>query len=226
MRNILVLAAFGIFVTACSSEGQYQHQFPLKQSQRTLAIEALDASELRNSLESIRAWHETVGSGLNLNPPLSEAAFDREIRKFPCELPTELRELWRWHNGESTNYFVWYHGFLSVQESIDQYQHLTSEPLYRWSPNWIPVFKFQDEWYFVECADESVAATPVILYFTEDEPAYAYVNLTRYMKTMATAMERHVLVWSGDWWADSDTRELAKVHREFNEPANFPYALD
>ena len=117
--------------------------------------------------------------------------------------------MWRWRDGESTDYFVWYHGFLSVQDSIDEYRLLTSEPIFRWATNWIPVFKFQDEWYFVECGNEPVAAAPVVLYFTEDEPGYAYVNLTRYMKTMAMAMERRALAWSGNWRRTGSARNLA-----------------
>ena len=142
-------------------------------------------------------------------------------------MPAELAALWRWHDGEAgTDYFVWYHGLLSLEASVREYRALRFNPLVGWKKNWIPFLRFEGEWYFVECGDEASLASPVLHFFDETGAAYSHTNLTRFMMTMAASMERGVLLWHDGWWQETSVRALADVHGEFNERAEFPYYVD
>jgi hypothetical protein len=230
MRNILyasIVLLAAATIPGCHAEVPVAHPFEISPDARALAVEQADSDLLRASLSSISAWHAQADTGIRLNPPLPQPDYRALAAGFPCPLPGELETLWQWRNGESTDYFGWYHGFLSVQESLEQYRQLRAEPLFGWHENWIPVFQFEDEWYVVECAAPAVAGAPVIHFFTESGPSYAYTNLTRYVQTQAIAMERGVLTWEDSWWSDrDDIGGFAGIHRELNTLAVFPYALE
>jgi cell wall assembly regulator SMI1 len=200
----------------------------VSETQRAQAEAQTDLLRLVAALDEIAAFHTTHQTGLALEPPLSEAELEAAIAVFPCRLPDELKTLWRWHNGETTDYFIWYHRFLSVEAAIAQYQALLAAPVpdwMRWPETWIPVFEFEGEWYAVECGPAAVAGTPVIHYFIEDEPKVAYVNLTQYMATMAAVLRAGAVQWNGNWW-DDDPAALAAIHAQFNPGVPFPYAVD
>ena len=233
--RIITTLLMGVLFISCSNEvsydidsiGRVDHDFSLDDSQWTLANEQADLDELLNSLEAIAAWHVASDTGISFQAPLPDTEYSTLVQEFPCSLPREAEALWRWKDGESTDYFVWYHGFLPMQEAIEQYKYLRSEPIFGWREAWIPMFQFQDEWYFVECTKDPGIGSPVVLYFSESGPSYAYTNLTKYMKTMAVAMDRGALTWEENWWSDDDeVGSLAAIHSELNELASFPYALD
>ena len=227
MLRILSIILVGMLTMSCSDEAPYKHDFSISHSQRALANQQADLVVLRDAAEKIESWHAQAETGILLNAALSDQEYLRLINEFPCSLSQEVQALWKWKNGESTDYFVWYHGFLTLQEAIEQYRYLLSEPIFGWQKNWIPIFQFQDEWYFVECNDNPAAGAPLILYFTESGPSYAYTNLTTYLRTMAAAMDRGVLTWTDSWWSISDNEEdLAAIHDEYNDLASFPYAVE
>ena len=212
---------------SCSSDETYDHDFMIYNSQWDLASQQADLAMLRDAAKKIEAWHAKAQTGIQLNAAVSDQKYLELISEFPCSLPQEVEALWNWKNGESTDYFVWYHGFLSLQEAIEQYRYLLSEPIFGWQENWVPIFQFQDEWNFVTCKIEPTVGAPVIHYFTESGPSYAYTNLTTYLSTMAAAMDRGALTWADGWWSNSDDeKDLAAIHDEFNDAARFPYAIE
>lgn len=227
MLRSLFITSVGLLTMSCSGDESYDHGFAISASQWALANQQADLKLLQDSAKAIESWHAQAKTGILLNSPLSDQQYGELVGEFPCALPQEVQALWKWKNGESTDYFIWYHGFLSLEDAIRQYNYLLSEPIFGWQKNWIPFFQFQDEWYFVECKNEPTAGAPVIHYFTESGPSYAYTNLTMYLATMAEAMDRGVLTWREGWWNDlDDRRKLVAIHDEYNDLAKFPYAIE
>ena len=128
---------------------------PFTEGQREKAEAIFDASVLSTSLEQILAWHQVNQTEIPdaLNPGGNRASILTAFSDLPCQPTEELIQLWEWHNGtqDTPVPFIWYHDFLSVEEAISEYKQLTSNPLVIWDKNWIPIFSFQGEWYFVEC---------------------------------------------------------------------------
>lgn len=214
------------FEDAVSEEPLLEARYPPSRSDWESALQHYDPGRLLVALDSIRDWHSANRTGLSLNPGVDADALADRLDEFPCQVPTELRSLWGWSNGESTDRFVWYHRFLSVSDSVDEYNRLLREPYYDWNSSWIPVLEFQEEWYFVECSDQLVAASPVSKYFIETGPSHNYTNLTALFETMAAAMERQAVSWEEDWWGRDDVSALSDIHAEFNDSGHFPYAVD
>lgn len=188
------------------------------------ARELYSQDGLLSALESIRSYHGNQGTGMQLNAPATDTDIDRAEAFFGCRLPEELTTLWRWHNGESTESFLWYHAFLSIEESMSAYRLLVYTPLAKWRRSWIPVFAFEGEWYGVACGDAPATASPVVFYFIESGPEAAYSNLTRYMQTMAEALANGALAWdkTDNWWRE-DIKALAATHARLNPGMPFPY---
>lgn len=198
--------------------------FPPTTEDRRRAAELADNARLLAAADRIREWHDENGTGLSLNDAMSGSSALVATLEFGCDLPEELLALWRWRNGESSDVFTWYHRFLSLEDALAEYHALIRSPVYAWQPNWIPVFEFQEEWYFVECARTAVAGAPVSLYFSETGPLYAYVNLTTFLDTMATAMARGAVRWENGAW-QQDEGMLKNIHDELNASGTFPYAV-
>jgi cell wall assembly regulator SMI1 len=186
------------------------------------AEEGYDKKELLASLKYIELFHKLNKTGLKLNASAKSQDIKEAEYVFGCVLPEELQVLWTWHNGESTDKFIWYHRFLSTTDSISQYRSLRLTGILSWKKNWIPVFEYQGEWYGVQCGDTTPKASPVIFYFTESGNAVAYTNLTRYMQVMAQSMKSGGLKWKADWW-DDDVITVSKLHAELNPGIKFPY---
>ena len=223
----LVVATVSHLLVGCSNDSSYDHGLTVDDSQWALANQQADLAMLIDAAREIEAWHAREQTGIQLNPAVSDQEYLELVSEFPCSPPEEVEALWKWKNGESTDRFVWYHGFLSLQEALEEYRYLTSEPIFGWEETWIPVFQFQDEWNVVVCDSEPNVGAPVIHYFTESGPSYAYTNLTTYLRTMAAAMDRGALTWTDGWWSSSDeVKDLAAIHDEHNDVAKFPYAVE
>ncbi len=189
------------------------------------AVRHSDPTALIESAEALRRWHAERGTGIRLNPGIDERSLELTVGGVPCTLPEELLTLWRWHDGESSEGFVWYHEFVSVREAIDEFGALRRAPRSRWRRDWFPVLRFQDEWFFVECAQVPSAASPVMHFFVEDEPRYAFVNLTTMLQTMAEAARTGALAVDEDGNVRDDVAAIAAIHRRLNPGASFPYAI-
>lgn len=220
IRPLLATLLFTALLGGCDRSGGAD---PLAQVGNK-AGELYSRDGLLAAIESIRSFHARHGTGMQLNAPASDADIERAEAFFDCKLPEELITLWRWHDGESTEKFIWYHKFLSVQESMSAYRLLVYTPLTEWRRSWVPVFAFEGEWYGVACAEQRTTASPVVFYFIESGPAAAYSNLTRYMQTMAEALANGALAWDGgdDWWRE-DIGGLAASHARLNPGIPFPY---
>ncbi len=216
----LALAASAL-VCGCSSGDDFR----ITDEMREQAMRHADSAVLIESAEALRRWHAERRTGIRLEPGIGERSLELTLGGLPCTLPDELLTLWRWHDGESSDAFIWYHEFLSLRESIDEYRALRWSPLSRWHRDWFPVLRFQGEWFFVECAQTLRAASPVMHYFVEDEPRYAFVNLTTMLRTVAEAARSGALAVDDEGNVRDDVAAIAAIHRRLNPGASFPYAM-
>ncbi len=188
---------------------------------------------LIKSLDGIYNWHlqnRTPLSGqANLYVPVNE------IRKFfdgaSCSPNMETQTLWSWGNGFKIEFpFIWYHNMLSFDQSKIERQELLDDPNIEWHENWIPIFSFEGEWYFVECSlidDIANVASPVYFYFLEDSPRLAYTNLTKMMETFDTAFKRGIIKYRpSEIELKEDIMSLSALHSDFNKNLKFPYYVE
>nr|WP_251068257.1 SMI1/KNR4 family protein [Marinobacter sp. C7] len=220
MIRLLGIILFGLLLMACNpADNSYSliGEVDLKN-----ASDAADIAELRAALETIEGHHQGNETGIQLNQGAKPEDIAQLERELQCKIPQELLEIWKWHNGESTSNFIWYHRFLSVEEALAEYRELTTQEWSLWEPDWVPVFEFEGEWYGVKCDEDRKIASPVVFHFIEDEPHIAYLNLTRYMKTMAIALEQGALSWGGIAW-EEDPYRLDDIFSELNPGLAFPY---
>jgi len=205
---------------------------PFTDEQRNKAVEVYSESALSASLEGILEWHQANRTEIPnvLNPGLDRDSIHTAFSDLGCQPTNELIQLWEWHNG--TQYtpvsFIWYHDFLSLEDALSEYKYLTSNPLITWNKNWIPVFTFEGEWYFVECYEEARIASPVGYSFLEDtEVYYTYVSLTRMMETSAAYYDQGAVFWDSESWGlGDDIKEVFSIHQTMNEGAHFPYHVE
>ena len=221
MRTTLFLV-FLLLLSACDKDNSLTSGLSLDANSIKRAEEQYDKKELLSSLKDIEVFHKLNKTGLKLNVPAKIQDIKEVESAFGCDLPEELQELWRWHNGESTDEFIWYHKFLSTSESISQYRLLVLTSSINWHKNWIPVFEYQGEWYGVQCGNSTPKASPVILYFTESGTSVAYTNLTTYMQVIAKAVNNGGLKWKENWW-DDDIQTVSNIYAELNLGVKFPY---
>ena len=221
MRTTIFLI-FLLLLSGCYENNRVDLDLILDARLISSAEKLYDQKELLASLNNIKLFHEKNMTGLKLNHPAPEQDINKAQSFFGCSIPEELLVLWRWHNGESTNKFIWYHRFLSIDESISQYKDLISDSYMRWKKNWIPIFEFEGEWYGVQCGHNTPKASPIVLYFIETGVSVAYTNLTTYLQVMSHSMMNGGLKWKEYWW-DADIKIVSKFHAEFNPDVRFPY---
>jgi hypothetical protein len=205
---------------------------PFTDEHQTKAEETSSATAMNTSLEQILQWHQTNQTEIPaaLNPGKDRAAVLAAFAELPCQPTEELLQLWAWHNGAEAvaTPFIWYHNFLSVEAAIAEYSWLTKNPLIPWHENWIPIFEFEGEWYFVACYEEIKPASPVGYYFLEDtETYYTYLSLTRMLETSAAWFSQNVVTWDqAQAGMMDDIKQLFEIHQGLNEGAQFPYHVE
>lgn len=205
---------------------------PFSDEHRTVAETAYHRATLITALEQILQWHQTNDTQIPkaLNSGQDKAAIKAALADLPCQPPEELLELWAWHDGTAGQEylpFIWYHDFLSVEEALDDYESLMTLPGLKWQETWIPIFSFEGEWYFVECYPEPRLASPVGYYFLEDtETYYTFLNLTTMMATSAAWYKENAVRWNGERQVlEEDLKHIFEIYQQFNEGADFPYAV-
>ena len=205
---------------------------PFTETEQAKANEDYTPSDMMTALDQILLWHQTNQTGLDalLNPGTEATAIDDEFSELPCQPTEELIQLWTWRNGTqaASTPFIWYHNFLSVEDALMEYQRLTGNPLIGWRENWIPVFTFEGEWYFVVCFEENQPASTVGYYSLEGtEAIYAYTSLTKMLQTAAELFAQKAVIWDVDNEGMSeDMKAVYEIHQRLNEGAQFPYYVD
>lgn len=226
LKYVLILILVGL--SACGT----QIASPFMNEHQARAEETFNASDMNASLEQILLWHQTNQTEISavLNPGKDRMAILAEFADLPCQPTEELIQLWAWHNGTEAvvSPFIWYHNFLSVEAAITEYKWLTKNPLIRWRENWIPIFEFEGEWYFVVCYEEIKPASPVGYYFLEDtETHYTYLSLTRMLETSAAWFNQNAVTWDKEQEGMmDDIRQVFEIHQALNEGAQFPYYVE
>jgi hypothetical protein len=115
-----------------------------------------------------------------------------------------------------------------LDNALASYQELAGNPFLGWQKDWIPVFTFQGEWYFVECYPEIRKASPVGYFFIEDRVTYyAFESLARMLETSAAWFERGAITWSLDEQGMvEDIRLMHKIYQQLNTGTQFPYYIE
>ena len=226
LKYVLILILVGL--SACGP----QLASPFKDDHRVKAEEAFNAANMIVSLEQILMWHQTNQTEIPaaLNSGKNRADILEEFADLPC-LPTEeLLQLWAWHNGTDKVFspFIWYHNFLSVEDALSEYKWLNNNPLLDWSENWIPIFEFEGEWYFVECYEAIKLASPVGYFFLENTEAYyTYLSLSRMLETSAVYFEQNAVIWDKEQEGMvEEIRQVFKIHQILNKGTLFPYHVE
>lgn len=69
-----------------------------------------------------------------LQPALDWADLPARLADLPCQPPAELLELWTWRNGQAADspLFLWYHHFLSLEQSLAEYETLVDASWVAW----------------------------------------------------------------------------------------------
>jgi cell wall assembly regulator SMI1 len=226
LKYVLILTL--VSLSACGA----QLTSPFRGEHQIKAEETFNDADMIASLEQILLWHQTNQTELApaLNPGKARSAILEEFADLPCQPTEELIQLWAWHNGTRAvaTPFIWYHDFLSVEQAISEYKWLTKYPLVGWQENWIPIFDFEGEWYFVECSEEIRQASPVGFYFLEDtETVYAYTNLTRMLETSVVWFNQNAVTWDNEQQGMTDNlQKMFEIHQELNAGAHFPYHVE
>lgn len=225
-RRLAIWLAITVGVAGCDGSVSFR----IDDAMRNNADASYSPERLTRALDTIEQWHRSNGTRIasELAPGLDDAEIDRQFADLGCVPSRELRALWRWRNGhEDTGVAQWlgvYHQFLPLEAALEQRNQLRLFTLFGWDKRWIPVFQFQDEWYFVECGDRERDAGPLLLYFIESGTSYSYLSLTSYLETMAQAMSEGAIRAQGpDRDMIDDTAALAKIHARLNPGLSFPY---
>jgi hypothetical protein len=196
---------------------------------RASAVATTDVEAMLDALARIEGWHRREGTGAvaTLRAGASKAQLDALEAALGCALPMEARALWRWRDGQETagdaDPLVWYHGLLPIERVLADVRDLRAADRAGWDPRWVPVLYFEQEWYFVECAPTRRAASPLGLYFAEDDPKPAYASLTALFATHAEAMAAGAVTVADDGALGGQPRALRDIHARHNPGIPFPY---
>ena len=222
-KYVPILILIGL--SACNP----QIESPFRDEHRVKAEEIFNPTGMTVSLENILLWHQTVQTEIPaaLNPGKTRDGIMEAFADLPCQPTEELIHLWMWHNGtkDVLTPFIWYHNFLPVEKAKSEYQWLIQNPLVGWQENWIPIFEFEGEWYFVECYETIKLASPVGHFFLEDTEAYyTYLSLSRMLETSTVYFEQNALIW--DEGMVEEIRQVFEIHQTLNKGAQFPYHVE
>ena len=205
---------------------------PFSPAHWAAAGESAGSLDIAGALDRIRSWHAANGTEIPaiLNPGAERETVLAIFEGLPCQPTEELLDLWAWQDGAGETFvpFIWYHDFLSAEGALEEYSRLVDSPIVGWREEWIPVFKFEGEWYFAVCAEEIEPAGPVGYFFLEEtEAVYAYVSLSAMLETSAAYLERGAVVWDEtEGGMVEDIRQVFEIHQELNPGTLFPYASD
>lgn len=187
---------------------------------------AYQLAETRHQVETLKAdlhWLDGwIGASYPalagvLRPGLTDEQIDALMRGTGLRLPSELRVLYRWHDGSSDTSsvpFLFYHRWLSLAESKR-----------RRRGGWWPVLEFDGECLFVLLDDQARGGTPVLHMMIEDtEARVAFTNITRMIATHRRWIERGACrVNPRTAVLSSDQVACRKIHAPLNPGATYPY---
>jgi cell wall assembly regulator SMI1 len=148
---------------------------------------------------------ETENESGDLQPGLSDTEIDQLTAGHPYPLPPELRELYRWHNGQALDGPTFYlscpyphYWFLPLDAVLAEWRTLVDfaeemaidSPL-NWNPAWFPVLKEDAYCFGVSCVPDADGEYPVV-YASECDDTEKYArSLTHFVALMEETYRLH-----------------------------------
>jgi hypothetical protein len=146
------------------------------------------SSPIADILEQILDYTASVDPKLRdcLCERLSAKKIDDLTREFGFELPTEVEDLYKWHNGmreedRETHRLLYYHYFLPLEEALDLHQNFL-ESDYIEEKGLLPLFEFEGEYYAACCTSQKQELAPI--YFLYHDETIVYDSLTAMLSSI------------------------------------------
>jgi hypothetical protein len=124
---------------------------------------------IQNLLNQLDQIFETLGVNSKLAAPITDEALQDLTQKLPFKIPSDLEQLYKWHNGMDE--FIPAYDLLSLSDAIAEYEALVAsarefqdEDFFKHI--YFPILQFQDSWFLVDC--DPGTKTNVYYLFLED----------------------------------------------------------
>lgn len=159
----------------------------------------------------------------SLQPGLTLAEIDNQLKHFPFKLPDEAKQLYQWHNGTNPTVeepLFYYHYFLSIEESLKvyhQWQNFNQQDFYIYPENIFPLFTFEGEYYAIECSLEQ-QKTGKIWHIYHDNIC-VYNSLYFMLKSFLECYEKEAynMVLVDDYWeTEVNEKQVAEIKLKYN----------
>jgi hypothetical protein len=96
-----------------------------------------------------------------LAAPIPTDEFTALSEQLPFQMPKQLEEFYKWHNGIYE--FTPSYDFLSLKDAIDNYNYLVwflkgfedNHYLCEFKETYLPIFRIEESWYLIDCGQNS-----------------------------------------------------------------------
>ncbi|NJK64649.1 MAG: hypothetical protein HC921_19875 [Synechococcaceae cyanobacterium SM2_3_1] len=195
-------------------------------------IKMYDSLRIAEIMESILNYTSAVDSELrnSLRDGLSSQQIDDYIQNMSIQIPSEVEELYKWHDGmndesrwENQRVLLYYHYFLPFSESLDIY--------YTWVKNranedlrLFPIFEFENEFYATSCSSTKQNSSPI--YNVYGGSTIAYDSLKTMLMSILECYESGAYQIGSDRWdLEIDEERAAEIKLRWNPCRNTELSL-
>ena len=215
--SLALLGALVLLVSACERPEPGPAAKPVHQSRAKVQF---DEAALTAALDTLAAWHHSVGTGWSAPPGPERTGVEATFEDLPFTVNDELALLWeRWGTPPAERPLVFDYLFLSADRARARYDALRADASVPWRPNWIPLFAAGERWLLVESSRSGAPAGPVVSYRIGEPPVVTFTNLTQLARTVADVLD--TARWTGDRMVVDETA-LRRAHAEHNADLPLP----
>jgi hypothetical protein len=165
---------------------------------------------------------------------LADDQIQEILNELPCEMPLEIYELYRWHNGlsdceEYYSNFLPEYTFNSLEESLNKYTDLVRyakefaednwiDPSEIWDEKWFPIFLSPSIHLFVMGEDKVKSSSPIFRIFTDNgESHFRYTNITSMITTILECYETGIYYFDEYGILKSDELKEEVIRHKYNQ---------
>jgi SMI1 / KNR4 family (SUKH-1) len=190
-------------------------------------------TDLTNAINRIFAWLEehTPKSLERFQSGLSSAQIEERLSSLPFCIPEEVRELYRWRNGDKMygSSIFGYHWLMSLDracefvdilseyfnnESLIEIREKQAESMYLF-----PLFEFDGEYFAIEGSNEIEKTGRIFHIGKFYEVSFAFISLTSMMLSIAECYEAGVYAVGEDYRIEAevvDPIEFGRIRHKYN----------